>query len=193
MPVYRRISNVRQKEQTCWWKNTIIRQLFGCAIPALVVVVDDLVIVQVLVFNVAGLDSAKLTFADAVFGKNSGTYGGAVYSSASVGGTVNVGPSDVGFEGNTATSGGAVYLGGSGTSDIAFTDAVFKEKQANTGNGGAIYSGISGSSNLAIADSSFEGNSAGYGGAVFNNGQLATSGNVVFSGNTRDCDPGDFF
>ncbi|MFQ8737594.1 MAG: hypothetical protein ACLSAH_17695 [Bilophila wadsworthia] len=46
-----------------------------------------------------------------------------------------------------------------------------------------MYSGISGSSNLAIADSSFEGNSAGYGGAVFNNGQLATSGNVVFSGN----------
>ena len=136
------------------------------------------------IYALGGKDaSAKLTFADAVFGKNSGTYGGAVYSSASVGGTVNVAASDVVFEGNTATSGGAVYLGGSGTSDIAFTDAVFKENQANTGNGGAIYSGISGSSNLAIADSSFEGNSAGYGGAVFNNGQLATSGNVVFSGN----------
>lgn len=64
-----------------------------------------------------------------------------MYSSASVGGTVNVAASDVVFEGNTATSGGAVYLGGSGTSDIAFTDAVFKENQANTGNGGAIYSG----------------------------------------------------
>ena len=136
------------------------------------------------IYALGGKDaSAKLTFADAVFGKNSGTYGGAVYSSASVGGTVNVAASDVVFEGNTATSGGAVYLGGSGTSDIAFTDAVFKENQANTGNGGAIYSGISGSSNLAIADSSFEGNSAGYGGAVFNNGQLTTSGNVVFSGN----------
>ena len=136
------------------------------------------------IYVLGGKDaSAKLTFADAVFGKNSGTYGGAVYSSASVGGTVNVAASDVVFEGNTATSGGAVYLGGSGTSDIAFTDAVFKENQANTGNGGAIYSGISGSSNLAIADSSFEGNSAGYGGAVFNNGQLTTSGNVVFSGN----------
>ena len=136
------------------------------------------------IYVLGGKDaSAKLTFADAVFGKNSGTYGGAVYSSASVGGTVNVAASDVVFEGNTATSGGAVYLGGSGTSDIAFTDAVFKENQSNTGNGGAIYSGISGSSNLAIADSSFEGNSAGYGGAVFNNGQLTTSGNVVFSGN----------
>ena len=136
------------------------------------------------IYALGGKDaSAKLTFADAVFGKNSGTYGGAVYSSASVGGTVNVAASDVVFEGNTATSGGAVYLGGSGTSDIAFTDAVFKENQVNTGNGGAIYSGISGSSNLAIADSSFEGNSAGYGGAVFNNGQLTTSGNVVFSGN----------
>ena len=136
------------------------------------------------IYVLGGKDaSAKLTFVDTVFGKNNGTYGGAVYSSASVGGTVNVAASDVVFEGNTATSGGAVYLGGSGTSDIAFTDAVFKENQSNTGNGGAIYSGISGSSNLAIADSSFEGNSAGYGGAVFNNGQLATSGNVVFSGN----------
>ena len=136
------------------------------------------------IYVLGGKDaSAKLTFVDTVFGKNNGTYGGAVYSSASVGGTVNVAASDVVFEGNTATSGGAVYLGGSGTSDIAFTDAVFKENQANTGNGGAIYSGISGSSNLAIADSSFEGNSAGYGGAVFNNGQLTTSGNVVFSGN----------
>ena len=136
------------------------------------------------IYALGGKDaSAKLTFADTVFGKNNGTYGGAVYSSASVGGTVNVAASDVVFEGNTATSGGAVYLGGSGTSDIAFTDAVFKENQSNTGNGGAIYSGISGSSNLAIADSSFEGNSAGYGGAVFNNGQLTTSGNVVFSGN----------
>ena len=136
------------------------------------------------IYVLGGKDaSAKLTFVDTVFGKNNGTYGGAVYSSASVGGTVNVAASDVVFEGNTATSGGAVYLGGSGTSDIAFTDAVFKENQSNTGNGGAIYSGISGSSNLAIADSSFEGNSAGYGGAVFNNGQLTTSGNVVFSGN----------
>ena len=136
------------------------------------------------IYVLGGKDaSAKLTFVDTVFGKNNGTYGGAVYSSASVGGTVNIAASDVVFEGNTATSGGAVYLGGSGTSDIAFTDAVFKENQANTGNGGAIYSGISGSLNLAIADSSFEGNSAGYGGAVFNNGQLTTSGNVVFSGN----------
>ena len=137
------------------------------------------------IYALGGKDaSAKLTFAGTVFGKNSGTYGGAVYSSASVGGTVNAAASDVVFEGNTATSGGAVYLGGSGTSDIAFTDAVFKENQANTGNGGAIYSAISGSSNLAIADSTFEGNNAGYGGAVFNNGQLTTSGNVVFSGNT---------
>ena len=137
------------------------------------------------IYALGGKDaSAKLTFAGTVFGKNSGTYGGAVYSSASVGGTVNAAASDVVFEGNTATSGGAVYLGGSGTSDIAFTDAVFKENQANTGNGGAIYSAISGSSNLAIADSTFEGNNAGYGGAVFNNGQLTTFGNVVFSGNT---------
>ena len=136
------------------------------------------------IYALGGKDaSTKLTFAGTVFGKNSGTYGGAVYSSASVGGTVNAAASDVVFEGNTATSGGAVYLGGSGTSDIAFTDAVFKENQANTGNGGAIYSAISGSSNLAIADSTFEGNNAGYGGAVFNNGQLTTSGNVVFSGN----------
>ena len=137
------------------------------------------------IYALGGKDaSTKLTFAGTVFGKNSGTYGGAVYSSASVGGTVNVAASDVVFEGNTATSGGAVYLGGSGTSDIAFTDAVFKENQANTGNGGAIYSAISGSSSLAIADSTFEGNNAGYGGAVFNNGQLTTFGNVVFSGNT---------
>ena len=137
------------------------------------------------IYALGGKDaSTKLTFAGTVFGKNSGTYGGAVYSSASVGGTVNAAASDVVFEGNTATSGGAVYLGGSGTSDIAFTDAVFKENQANTGNGGAIYSAISGSSNLAIADSTFEGNNAGYGGAVFNNGQLTTFGNVVFSGNT---------
>ena len=137
------------------------------------------------IYALGGKDaSTKLTFAGTVFGKNSGTYGGAVYSSASVGGTVNAAASDVVFEGNTATSGGAVYLGGSGTSDIAFTDAVFKENQANTGNGGAIYSAISGSSNLAIADSTFEGNNAGYGGAVFNNGQLTTSGNVVFFGNT---------
>ena len=136
------------------------------------------------IYALGGKDaSTKLTFAGTVFGKNSGTYGGAVYSSASVGGTVNAAASDVVFEGNTATSGGAVYLGGSGTSDIAFTDAVFKENQANTGNGGAIYSAISGSSNLAIADSTFEGNNAGYGGAVFNNGQLTTFGNVVFSGN----------
>ena len=137
------------------------------------------------IYALGGKDaSTKLTFAGTVFGKNSGTYGGAVYSSASVGGTVNAAASDVVFEGNTATSGGAVYLGGSGTSDIAFTDAVFKENQANTGNGGAIYSAISGSSSLAIADSTFEGNNAGYGGAVFNNGQLTTFGNVVFSGNT---------
>ena len=145
------------------------------------------------------------------FGKNavianneSYHYGGAIYSLGSVSmgegaivrgnttsymggaiavtGALSLGTGSV-VESNQAQAGGAVYLGGSGTSDIAFTDAVFKENQANTGNGGAIYSGISGSSNLAIADSSFEGNSAGYGGAVFNNGQLATSGNVVFSGN----------